>query len=210
MWSGRLSSAVHPSRSNASRIRAHASPGCSATKRVSANSGTRRRYALSMCRAISPPQSCPFQTSATLRSRIATGCNPGCKLSATESNSGQLKRATQSRTALRCTGTLRLGAGRSQVQILSPRCSRKARKTRAFRLSDAVSASARWGATGVQLPRPRRLQDDAGLRATRRARTRSRWVVVAFAIEDRRAGRHQERSPRGRCQPGWSRSSNIR
>jgi hypothetical protein len=28
MRSGRLSSAVHPSRSNASRIRAHASPGC--------------------------------------------------------------------------------------------------------------------------------------------------------------------------------------
>jgi hypothetical protein len=49
------------------------------------------------------------------------GCNPGCKLSATASNSGQLRRTTRSRNTLRSTGTLRLGAGRSQVQILSPR-----------------------------------------------------------------------------------------
>jgi hypothetical protein len=49
------------------------------------------------------------------------GSDPGSKLSATESNSGHLGRTEQRQDALRSTGTFRLGAGRSQVQILSPR-----------------------------------------------------------------------------------------
>src|SRR3712207_6973748 len=45
----------------------------------------------------------------------------GSKLSATEDNSRALNAALRQRNALRGTGTLRLGAGRSQVQILSLR-----------------------------------------------------------------------------------------
>jgi hypothetical protein len=50
-----------------------------------------------------------------------SGSNPGSKLSASEPNSGQLEPARDSRNALGTARTFRLGAGRSQVQILSPR-----------------------------------------------------------------------------------------
>jgi hypothetical protein len=50
-----------------------------------------------------------------------TGNNPGNKLSATEANSGQLEAALRRRKELHATRSFRLGAGRSQVQILSPR-----------------------------------------------------------------------------------------
>ena len=50
-----------------------------------------------------------------------TGINPGNKLSATEANSEQLEPALDSRIRSGTTRSLRLGAGRSQVQILSPR-----------------------------------------------------------------------------------------
>ena len=42
-------------------------------------------------------------------------------MSATEANSGQLEAALRRRIQLHATGSFRLGAGRSQVQILSPR-----------------------------------------------------------------------------------------
>jgi hypothetical protein len=50
-----------------------------------------------------------------------TGSNPGSKLSATEPNSEQLEPALDSRIRSGTARTFRLGAGRSQVQILSPR-----------------------------------------------------------------------------------------
>ena len=49
------------------------------------------------------------------------GSNPGSKLSATVPNPEQLEPAQDSRNALSTTTSFRLGAGRSQVQILSPR-----------------------------------------------------------------------------------------
>ena len=50
-----------------------------------------------------------------------TGCNPGCKVSATGGNCDQLEAALCREIPPAPTGSLRLGAGRSQVQILSPR-----------------------------------------------------------------------------------------
>ena len=47
--------------------------------------------------------------------RWHTGCNPGCKLSATEENSADLDRTESRRTAAGESPTVRLGAGRSQV-----------------------------------------------------------------------------------------------
>src|SRR3954453_13451841 len=55
------------------------------------------------------------------RAPVPTGCNPGCKGSATAANSGQLKCALERRIPPGTPGSFRLGAGRSQVQILSPR-----------------------------------------------------------------------------------------
>ena len=55
-----------------------------------------------------------------------TGSNRGSKLSATEPNSEQLKEgSTTPKRPLDTPGSLRLGAGRSQVQILSPRSTAK-------------------------------------------------------------------------------------
>ena len=75
------------------------------------------------------------------------GSIPGSKLSATEGNSAQLKAAQEREIELRSAGTLRLGAGRSQVQILSPRSTRKARKCGPF----GFLTRCRQAAAGVQL-----------------------------------------------------------
>ncbi len=53
--------------------------------------------------------------------RVTTGSNTGSKLRATEPNSGQLEPALDGWFRFHTTRTFRLGAGRSQVQILSPR-----------------------------------------------------------------------------------------
>ena len=58
---------------------------------------------------------------AVYRSEDRTGIIPGNKLSATEANSGQLDAALRRRIRLHATRSLRLGAGRSQIQILSAR-----------------------------------------------------------------------------------------
>src|SRR5215213_93013 len=50
-----------------------------------------------------------------------TGSDPGSKLSATQPKSEQLKKARARCNAPGTPGSLRLGAGRSQVQILSLR-----------------------------------------------------------------------------------------
>ena len=50
-----------------------------------------------------------------------TGINPGNKLSASAPNSEQLEPALDNRIPSGTPGSFRLGAGRSQVQILSPR-----------------------------------------------------------------------------------------
>ena len=55
------------------------------------------------------------------RAPVPTGCNPGCKVSATGGNCDQLAAALRSEIPPEATGSFRLGAGRSQVQILSPR-----------------------------------------------------------------------------------------
>jgi hypothetical protein len=55
------------------------------------------------------------------RPRHPAGSNPGSKVSATEPDSGQLKAALARWIPRHATRSFRLGAGRSQVQILSPR-----------------------------------------------------------------------------------------
>jgi hypothetical protein len=52
---------------------------------------------------------------------VGAGCDPGCKLRATGSNSTHPRPPERQRIAAGTPGSLRLGAGRSQVQILSPR-----------------------------------------------------------------------------------------
>ena len=54
-------------------------------------------------------------------STCCAGSNSGSNMSETERNSEHLKASYMHAEDLRATGTLRLGAGRSQVQILSPR-----------------------------------------------------------------------------------------
>jgi hypothetical protein len=51
----------------------------------------------------------------------SAGIKPWNKLSATKANSGQLEAALRHRIELHATASFRLGAGRLQVQILSPR-----------------------------------------------------------------------------------------
>ena len=61
------------------------------------------------------------------------GCNPGCKLSATDRNSEQLRppqSAESQRVRLDRSG---LGAGRSQVQILSPRSRTPCKERKPYR-----------------------------------------------------------------------------
>jgi hypothetical protein len=55
------------------------------------------------------------------RAPAPTGCNPGCKVSATGGDCDQLDAALRREIPPEVTGSFRLGAGRSQVQILSPR-----------------------------------------------------------------------------------------
>ena len=55
------------------------------------------------------------------RARVLTGSNPGSKLGADESNSDELESAPDGSIRSHTARTFRLGAGRSQVQILSPR-----------------------------------------------------------------------------------------
>jgi hypothetical protein len=78
------------------------------------------------------------------------GSISGSKLSATQGNSEHLKPAQERDIALRSTETLRLGAGRSQVQILSPRSARKACKCWPF---GALRRQPRRGANGAQTVR---------------------------------------------------------
>ena len=67
-----------------------------------------------------PPRACVAGARDELRSR-PLGCDLGCKLSATERNSAQLSPPQSAESQPYASGSLRLGAGRSQVQILSPR-----------------------------------------------------------------------------------------
>ena len=72
---------------------------------------------LSQCATAAVRQRC---AAGADRSR-PTGSNPGSKLSATEPNSDQLGPALDGCICSHTARTFRLGAGRSQVQILSPR-----------------------------------------------------------------------------------------
>ena len=69
--------------------------------------------------------------------RWTTGCDPGYKVRATENN-GCTNVALRRRMAPDRTGSLRLGAGRSQVQILSPRSGESAAKQRFRSLSSGL------------------------------------------------------------------------
>ena len=87
---------------------------------------------------------------------LDAGSIPGSKLSATEANRGQLKTAQRAEVGVTASGSLRLGAGRSQVQILSPRCEGPAKRDQhrsgamdGVRFGVQIDATSRkWSITG--------------------------------------------------------------
>jgi len=127
-----------------------------------------------------------------------TGCNPGCKVSATGGNCDQLHGALRGEIPPEATRSFRPGAGRSQVQILSPRsCERPAtaRNPRGSRRAAAAATGGRRGSRpAVPDPagggrrdrcdpgphgRPGRARAGASTRDSRRGHHRTTTVRVA-------------------------------